>query len=77
MESMKPEVNPCLPAATVILMVEKILTKLAHTRCCRSTDVVSTAPAPSGGRSFQVSGPDCAEEVAVRNRGVGPKEGGV
>ena len=45
--------------------------------CCdASKDVASTAPAPSGGRSFQVSGLDCAEEVAILNRVVGPKVGG-
>lgn len=36
---------------------------------------VQTAP-PSGGRHFQVSGLDCAEEVAILNRVVGPKVGG-
>ena len=45
--------------------------------CCdASKDVASTAPAPSGGRSFQVSGLDCAEEVAILIRVVGPKVGG-
>jgi Cd2+/Zn2+-exporting ATPase len=31
---------------------------------------------PSNGRNFQVSGLDCAEEVAILNRVVGPKVGG-
>jgi Cd2+/Zn2+-exporting ATPase len=34
------------------------------------------APSPSAGRSFRVSGLDCAEEVAILNRVVGPEVGG-
>ena len=34
------------------------------------------ASPPSAGRSFQVSGLDCAEEVAILNKVVGPKIGG-
>ncbi|MEE4189489.1 MAG: cation-transporting P-type ATPase, partial [Roseobacter sp.] len=48
--------------------------------CCGGAgtcgDIVPTTPAPSGGRSFQVSGLDCAEEVAILNKVVGPKIGG-
>ena len=45
--------------------------------CCdANSDVASAGLAPSGGRSFQVSGLDCAEEVAILNRVVGPKVGG-
>ena len=48
--------------------------------CCGSAgtcgDIVPTTPAPAGGRSFQVSGLDCAEEVAILNKVVGPKIGG-
>ena len=48
--------------------------------CCRSAgtcgDIVPATPAPAGGRSFQVSGLDCAEEVAILNKVVGPKIGG-
>ena len=48
--------------------------------CCGSAgtcgDIVPTTPAPTGGRSFQVSGLDCAEEVAILNKVVGPKIGG-
>ncbi|MEP6146899.1 MAG: cation-translocating P-type ATPase [Nisaea sp.] len=39
-------------------------------------DTVPATPAPAGGRSFQVSGLDCAEEVAILNKVVGPKIGG-
>ena len=39
-------------------------------------DIVPATPAPAGGRSFQVSGLDCAEEVAILNKVVGPKIGG-
>ncbi|WP_170481527.1 heavy metal translocating P-type ATPase [Ruegeria arenilitoris] len=39
-------------------------------------DIVPAGPIPDGGRSFQVSGLDCAEEVAILNRVVGPKVGG-
>ena len=48
--------------------------------CCGGAgtcgDIVPTTPAPTGGRSFQVSGLDCAEEVAILNKVVGPKIGG-
>ncbi|MEP2576420.1 MAG: cation-translocating P-type ATPase, partial [Roseibium sp.] len=39
-------------------------------------DTVPATPAPADGRSFQVSGLDCAEEVAILNKVVGPKIGG-
>ena len=39
-------------------------------------DIAPTTPAPAGGRSFQVSGLDCAEEIAILNKVVGPKIGG-
>ena len=39
-------------------------------------DIAPTTPAPYAGRSFQVSGLDCAEEVAILNKVVGPKIGG-
>ncbi|WP_078059405.1 heavy metal translocating P-type ATPase [Tropicimonas marinistellae] len=39
-------------------------------------DIASETPAPSVGRSFQVSGLDCTEEVAILNKVVGPKVGG-
>ena len=48
--------------------------------CCGSDrpcgNVAPATPAPSVGRSFQVSGLDCAEEVAILNKVVGPKVGG-
>ncbi|WP_108862362.1 cation-translocating P-type ATPase [Ruegeria sp. Alg231-54] len=47
--------------------------------CCgggASADAAPSVPAPVNGRSFQVSGLDCAEEVAILNRVVGPKVGG-
>ena len=48
--------------------------------CCGSAgtcgDIVPAIPAPACGRSFQVSGLDCAEEVAILNKVVGPKIGG-
>ncbi len=48
--------------------------------CCGNTDsdgnvAPSTLP-PADGRSFQVSGLDCAEEVAILNRVIGPEIGG-
>ena len=39
-------------------------------------NVTPATPAPSVGRSFQVSGLDCAEEVAILNKVVGPEVGG-
>lgn len=39
-------------------------------------DVAPATPVPSVGRNFQVSGLDCAEEVAILNKVVGPKVGG-
>jgi Zn2+/Cd2+-exporting ATPase len=48
--------------------------------CCGSAatcgDIAPTTPAPTGGRSFQVSGLDCAEEVAILNKVIGPQIGG-
>ena len=48
--------------------------------CCgaerSSGDAASTLSAMTTGRSFQVSGLDCAEEVAILNKVVGPKVGG-
>ena len=48
--------------------------------CCgaerSSGDAASTLSAMTTGRSFQVSGLDCAEEVAILNKVVGPKIGG-
>jgi Cd2+/Zn2+-exporting ATPase len=55
----------------------------AHDReapCCGSgqtcADIAPQAAAPSVGRHFQVTGLDCAEEVAILNKVVGPKVGG-
>jgi len=45
--------------------------------CCGAGANTELAQAiPSNGRNFQVSGLDCAEEVAILNRVVGPKVGG-
>ena len=48
--------------------------------CCggsgASSDNALPPPPPSVGRSYQVSGLDCAEEVAILNKVVGPKIGG-
>lgn len=45
--------------------------------CCGADkNTAPLTPAPKGGRSFQVSGLDCAEEVAILNKVVGPKIGG-
>ena len=47
--------------------------------CCgvRTADVTEVAaPPPSAGRSFRVLGLDCAEEVAILSRVVGPEVGG-
>ncbi|MGR3433837.1 MAG: hypothetical protein ACU0CO_02930, partial [Shimia sp.] len=45
--------------------------------CCGSSDDLPAPPvASTAGRSFRVSGLDCAEEVAILNRVVGPAVGG-
>lgn len=48
--------------------------------CCGGTtacaDVAPAASGPVNGRSFQVSGLDCAEEVSILNKVVGPAVGG-
>ena len=46
--------------------------------CCgQSADTpAEVTPPPASGRSFQVSGLDCAEEVSILNKVVGPKVGG-
>ncbi|MBC7140216.1 MAG: cation-translocating P-type ATPase [Defluviimonas sp.] len=48
--------------------------------CCGGTatcaDVAPAASGPVTGRSFQVSGLDCAEEVSILNKVVGPAVGG-
>ncbi|UWQ53165.1 heavy metal translocating P-type ATPase [Leisingera caerulea] len=48
--------------------------------CCGGAstcgDIGPAGPPPANGRSFQVSGLDCAEEVAILNRAVGPSVGG-
>jgi len=44
--------------------------------CCGTGPVGQTAVKPEDGRSFHVSGLDCAEEVAILNRVVGPGVGG-
>ena len=48
--------------------------------CCggsgASSDNALPPPPPSAGRSYQVSGLDCAEEVAILNKVVSPKIGG-
>lgn len=45
--------------------------------CCGAGANTGPAlPIPTNGRSFQVSGLDCAEEVAILNRVIGPKVGG-
>jgi Cd2+/Zn2+-exporting ATPase len=53
--------------------------KPARTCCTAEAACGDVAPAPTSpirGRSFQVSGLDCAEEVAILNRVVGPMVGG-
>ena len=46
------------------------------TCCGAGADTEPAQPIPATGRSFQVSGLDCAEEVAILNRAVGPTVGG-
>jgi len=46
------------------------------TSCCGGDAVPPTQVSASDGRSFHVSGLDCAEEVSILNRVVGPKVGG-
>jgi len=45
-------------------------------RCCGSKAIGPTKVKASDGRSFHVSGLDCAEEVSILNRVVGPEVGG-
>ena len=45
--------------------------------CCGGQAIqASSAPPPEAGRSFRVNGLDCAEEVAILSRVVGPEVGG-
>ena len=46
--------------------------------CCSSDQVgaIPAAPPPENSRSFQVNGLDCAEEVSILSKVVGPKLGG-
>lgn len=44
--------------------------------CCGSEVIEATQAQASDGRSFHVSGLDCAEEVSILNRVVGPEVGG-
>ena len=44
--------------------------------CCGGEPVAQTQVEPSDGRSFHVNGLDCAEEVSILNRVVGPAVGG-
>ncbi|WP_100269127.1 heavy metal translocating P-type ATPase [Epibacterium ulvae] len=44
--------------------------------CCSGKTVEPTAIQAANGRSFHVSGLDCAEEVSILNRVVGPEVGG-
>jgi Cd2+/Zn2+-exporting ATPase len=44
--------------------------------CCGGQAIESTNVQASDGRSFHVSGLDCAEEVSILNRVVGPEVGG-
>jgi len=46
--------------------------------CCGQTaeDIAQVAPPPTAGRSFRVNGLDCAEEVAILSKVVGPEVGG-
>jgi Zn2+/Cd2+-exporting ATPase len=45
--------------------------------CCGSTSGIANSAPPVGtGRSFRVNGLDCAEEVAILNKVLGPKLGG-
>ncbi len=46
--------------------------------CCGfdKGEAAAAAPPPGNGRSFQVSGLDCAEEVSILSKVVGPKLGG-
>jgi Cd2+/Zn2+-exporting ATPase len=52
----------------------------ANDTCCggqaSQAPQASSAPVPEAGRSFRVNGLDCAEEVAILNRVVGPEVGG-
>ncbi|MDP2520574.1 cation-translocating P-type ATPase [Shimia thalassica] len=44
--------------------------------CCGSEVIAATQAQASDGRNFHVSGLDCAEEVSILNRVVGPEVGG-
>ena len=49
-----------------------------NSSCCGQSakTPAEAAPPPASGRSFQVSGLDCAEEVSILNKVVGPRVGG-
>ena len=44
--------------------------------CCGTQVIVQTELEATDGRSFHVSGLDCAEEVSILNKVVGPEVGG-
>lgn len=46
------------------------------TSCCGGDAIAPTQVSASDGRSFHVSGLDCAEEVSILNKVVGPEVGG-
>ena len=67
-----PEVRSCRPTPTATITITPKMPRQAAA-------VAVVAPeraAPTGGRSFQVSGLDCAEEVAILNKVIGPQIGG-
>lgn len=49
--------------------------KCGNQNCC-DTDATSADAGSTNGRSFQINGLDCAEEVSILNKVVGPKVGG-
>ena len=49
----------------------------AAAACCGAEAGAAFVPAFRTGRSYKVQGMDCAEEVAVLKRAVGPLVGGV
>ena len=54
-------------------------TKRESDSCCSQNAAAvgqSSAPPPTVGRSFRVNGLDCAEEVAILNKVIGPEVGG-
>lgn len=70
-ETVAPEVHSTDGAKSETCASERVCCGRSH-----SHNEFGPLPQDGAGRSFQVSGLDCAEEVAILNKVVGPKVGG-